>query len=250
MKKWLKWFNGEAAPKAARRRQKSTFQQLMETARAIAETNPRGLKDLVRAVLLPYQDDYLLAVAEEGTDARPNFTPELLFGRELVTRMLFENGGMRCVSLPRENFRLELAKDPVFPWPWKHDRYVSALALIGESKIDRDDPWRRRSAGAWREDDNHSVTLWLPWGIGFVYGGNHSIAAGILAGEGTLSPRYVYDMSYVFSEFYTDGTFYRERQTDRVVSLVASQRAAALFEMGRLMHETGFPAHRDVLSAI
>ncbi|WP_323129610.1 DUF6710 family protein, partial [Klebsiella pneumoniae] len=28
---------------------------------------------------------------------------------------------------------------------------------------------------------NHRVTLWLPWRIGFVRGGNHSIASGVLA---------------------------------------------------------------------
>ncbi|ENZ0047743.1 DUF6710 family protein [Escherichia coli] len=39
----------------------------------------------------------------------------------------------------------------------------------------------------WKQDkNNHYVDLWLPWRIGFMRRGNHSITAGILAGEGAL----------------------------------------------------------------
>ena len=48
---------------------------------SVAEKLPvKALPDLIRAIVRPVQSDFLLAVAEEGTDARPNMTPqEFLF---------------------------------------------------------------------------------------------------------------------------------------------------------------------------
>jgi hypothetical protein len=220
----------------------------MRTARAIAEVNPRGLTDLVRAIVRPHQADYLLAVAEEGTDARPDFEERSLFGEEVRRRMFSDAGDFRTVRLPEDHFRIHLARDPVLPWPWKHSSYVSTLARIGAGKVDPADTWNWHHSGAWRQDGNHRVALWLPWGIGFVQGGNHSIAAGILAGEGVLTPAYVYDMSYLFSEIYADAVSYREMGTDRKLGPVISERLAALFEIGRLMHEKGFPAFHESIA--
>lgn len=244
----VRWF-GDRARKAASKTDVEDaggpFAQLMRTANAIAEVNPRGLTDLVRAIVRPYQADYLLAVAEGGTDARPDFEARLLFGDEVRRRMFSDTGSYRLPSLPAKHFEIQLARDPVLPWPWKHDRYVSALATIGAAKVDPAGIWNRHHSGAWRQTSNHRVALWLPWGIGFVQGGNHSIAAGILAGEGTLTPAYVFDMSYLFSEIYADAQSYREIGTGRRLGPVVSQRLGALFEIGRLMHQTGFPAFGD-----
>lgn len=242
---WFRTRARDAASQTGGDQARGAFAQLMHTANAIAEINPRGLTDLVRAIVRPYQSDYLLAVAEGGTDARPDFEEKSLFGEEVRRRMFSDIGNYRLVRLPEEHFQIHLARDPVLPWPWKHDRYVSALAEIGTAKIDPADIWNRYHSGAWRQDSNHRVALWLPWGIGFVQGGNHSIAAGILAGEGVLTPAYVFDMSYLFSEIYADAESYREMGTGRKLGPVLNQRLAALFEIGRLMHEKGFPAFRE-----
>ncbi|WP_310067158.1 DUF6710 family protein [Paraburkholderia caledonica] len=221
----------------------------MHTANAIAEVNPRGLVDLVRAIVRPHQADYLLAVAECGTDARPDLEEKLIFGEEVRRRMFSDRGDYRLVRLPEAHFQIHLARDPVLPWPWKHHSYVCTLARIGTAKVDMEDIDRRHHCGPWRQDVNHRVELWLPWGIGFVIGGNHSIAAGILAGEGVLTPAYVYDMSYLFSEIYADAESYREIGTGNRLGPVINQRFAALFEVGRLMHVAGFPAFRESIDA-
>ncbi|WP_053087556.1 DUF6710 family protein [Enterobacter bugandensis] len=64
-------------------------------------------------------------------------------------------------------------------------------------------------------------------------GGNHSITAGILAGEGTLIPEHVWDMSFLFERINTDGLhwYVDGKKTEDV----KSWRAAAIFETGRLM---------------
>ncbi|VVE41776.1 hypothetical protein PCE31107_04198 [Pandoraea cepalis] len=52
-------------------------------------------------------------------------------------------------------------------------------------------------------------------------------------------------MTYLFSEIYADAESYREIGTGRKLGPVLSQRLAAFFEIGNLMHEKGLPAFRD-----
>ncbi|WP_312826664.1 DUF6710 family protein, partial [Escherichia coli] len=81
----------------------------------------------------------------------------------------------------------------------------------------------------WQQDrTNHYVELWLPWRIGFVRGGNHSITAGILAGEGPLIPEHVWDMSFLFERISTDGLYWYV--DGKKTEDVKSWRAAAIFE--------------------
>ncbi|WP_306464925.1 DUF6710 family protein [Duffyella gerundensis] len=49
------------------------------------------------------------------------------------------------------------------------------------------------------------VELWLPWRIAFVKGGNHSLAAGILSGEGLLLPERVFNMQDLLNRVSTNG---------------------------------------------
>ncbi len=109
-----------------------------------------------------------------------------------------------------------------YTWPWKTSRYIDNLAQIGVNK-----------GNPWVQDSNHNVILWLPWKIGFVRGDNHSITAGILAGEGALVPNHVYDMSYLFDFINTDGANWYIN--GRKVEPVNSWRHAAYFEVGRLL---------------
>jgi hypothetical protein len=124
-----------------------------------------------------------------------------------------------------EEFKVRLTSDVVLPWPWNRVSMASGLANIGTGK----------PHGPWRQDSNHYLEVWLPWRIAFVIGGNHSIAAGIIAGERELIPRYVYDMSKVFDIVSCDGKYYRFRQTGAAITKVADQRIAAVFEIGRLI---------------
>jgi hypothetical protein len=77
--------------------------------------------------------------------------------------------------------------------------------------------------------------VWLPWGISFVGGGNHSIAAGIIGGGGYVTPAEVYDMSALLDMVQCDGQHYRETSTQNVLADVSDERVAAVFEIGRLM---------------
>lgn len=193
---------------------------------------PAALPDLLRAIARPIQSDFLLAVAEEGTDARPDLDPDYFFFSGLPQVMDYER--MKENSKDPDRFTLSLATDMILPWPWSLPRYISALSHIGCVK-----------GSPWKQDQlNHYVDLWLPWRIGFVTGGNHSIAAGILAGEGHLVPSNVYDMSFLFQTVRTDGRFWYIN--GEPCEPVTKWRSAAVFEIGRSMKTQENPlTHND-----
>lgn len=230
------------AEERARLRPEARFAHLMATAHEIAQINPAGLYDLVRAIMRPVQSDHLLSVAELGRKSTRSVDSMALFGAA-VTRAIWSQRRAQCEDRQlQEPLVVSLAKDIVLPWPWNHARYVAALAMTGASKRPAipDDFPRARWRGPWKYDPmNHSVEVWLPWRIAFVSGGNHSIAAGILSAEGELPADQVYDMSFLFGEMRTNGIEYHCMKTGALLGPAPDPRIAAVFEIGRLIHEQG-----------
>jgi len=96
----------------------------------------------------------------------------------------------------------------VLPWSWKKLRLVTCIAQIGEG----------RPRGQWHQyQNNHYVDLWLSMGVAWVYGGNHSISAGIIQGKGEIIPRYVYDISDVYDYVYCDGVNYYRKEDGSII---------------------------------
>lgn len=177
---------------------KNNFDHLLTVASSLPI---KAMPDLVRAIIRPLQSDFILAVAEEGTDARPDMTPGDFFFNEIINVQDYDR--MKAGERNPQDYPLSLTSDMVLPWPWKQDH------------------------------NNHYVDLWLPWRIGFVQGGNHSITAGILAGEGTLIPAHVWDMAFLFERIKTDGIHWYV--DGKKTEMVKSWRTAAVFEIGRLI---------------
>ncbi|EJP1240240.1 hypothetical protein NVM05_004806 [Salmonella enterica] len=216
----MMFWNRNKKDKATIANEKKRFNHLL----SVAEKLPvKALPDLIRAIVRPVQSDFLLAVAEEGTDARPDMTPQEFFFKGLTQIQSYEK--MKECEMNGADYPLSLASDIVLPWPWSLPRYIDNVSRIGTHK---GKPWKQ-------DKNNHYVDLWLPWRIGFVHGGNHSITAGILAGEGSLIPEHVYDMSWMFELVRTDGNnWFVEGQKAEAVK---SGRSAAVFEIGRLLVE-------------
>lgn len=229
LNRWLTKRHKQAEQKAD-----SRFTHLLKTAHDIAAINPNGLIDLVRAILRPLQSDYLLGIAERGQDALPAIVSYTFFGSDVRDRLFTLDGvNWRGRKLEAPCYKLQLSRDIVLPCAWSYAGYINALATIGSTK--QPENADRRYQGCWRQDQNHRVDLWLPWGIGFVNGGNHSITAGILAGEGEIKPDTVYDMSFLLDELQCDGVHFIDTQTGTHLGAVLDWRTAAVFEIGRLM---------------
>jgi hypothetical protein len=215
----------------------SRFESLIGTATEVAQINPRGVFDLIKATLRPLQSERMLAIAERHTVDDP--VDSYWFFGEAVRKILYSPDGMdfRGLKLDEKRYELHLARDMILPGPWSRSRYIEAMAHYGSMKeYDKIDRFPDADY-TWRQDDNHSVVLWLPWRIGFVCSGNHSITAGILAGEGTIVPDDVYDMSFLLDELYCDGRFFRSAKTKKILSGAPDIRISAAFEMGRLVSD-------------
>lgn len=177
--------------------------------------------NLLHALVRPIQSDYLLAVAADGQDARPTLDERQFFFQSLFDYISFEQ--LSHQKLMPEEYPLSLATDMVLPWPWSMNNYKGCLSIGSR----QGNPWHF-------DDSNHVVVLWLPWRIGFVKGGNHSLAAGILAGEGTLLPDRVFDMQELLRRVSTDGVWWYADESH--LEKVRDWRTAALFELGRLIN--------------
>ncbi|MGF6905267.1 DUF6710 family protein [Paraburkholderia sp. GAS348] len=225
--KLLRWLKAQK-----RTKRKSPFENIMDMARAIADQNPEALHDLVKLVLRPVQAAAMIGVVENAAHEAPgNIEGPTFFFED---RNFYESEPYEF-ELPKDQFRVRLATDVVLPWPWNRQRIANALAGIGNGK----------SSGPWKQDfANHHLSLWLPWGIAFVGGGNHSLTAGIVAGEGELVPEVVYDMSALLSRVRCDGQYFRDTETGRVIARVIDPRIAAVFEIGRLMQSRGVVPNR------
>lgn len=81
------------------------------------------------------------------------------------------------------------------------------------------------------------MELWLPMGIAWVRGGNHSISTGIIQGSGIIQPTGIVDISNIFNHIYTDGMNYYRKSDHQIISQVKNIEFAAIFEIGRIMKE-------------
>ncbi|WP_144030062.1 DUF6710 family protein [Burkholderia sp. AU16741] len=213
-------------------KRKTSFENIIDMAHFVADKNPGALYDLVKLILRPIQAEAMLGVVENAEHEAPADIegPTFFFtDNNFRTDELYER------ELSNEQFRIRLSTDVVLPWPWNRQRIANTLSSIGTGK----------AAGPWEQDfKNHCVLLWLPWGIAFVAGGNHSLTAGIVSGEGELVPEAVYDMSAMLDRVHCDGRHYHEVATGRKIAPVSNPRIAAVFEIGRLMMAHGVVPNR------
>jgi hypothetical protein len=122
---------------------------------------------------------------------------------------------------------IRLNRDLVLPWPWHPLRFEDALTEIGK--------YNKR--GAWRQDPNHDIYMLQPVGVCFVDSGNHSITAGIVKGEGSITDYRIVDMKVLYSLMYSDGINYYRTADNSIIQDVQNIEFAVIFEIGRKLCE-------------
>lgn len=201
---------------------------LIDEANVIIEDHP--ILDVVRLLGRPLQTHNLTQILFKDRvelGKVPRVCPEnfILGFYEKVTVK-----GMRFCDLVerKEDSDKEviLGRDLILPWPWSRERSINSIVNIGKG----------RSMGKWQQDvANHRVILWLPMGIAWVDGGNHSIAAGIIKMQGKIKPDYTYDISNIYKYVYCDGKNYIRKEDGKIISSVKNIEFATIFEIGRIM---------------
>lgn len=227
------------------------FNNIMEFADKVLRDNKYALIDLIKSLMFSVQYDEIKDVIVNGQHQRDfNFLCDFFWDDDkyIWTSMRFKKINVK----PKEsdkNFKLDLKKDIVISSPWDRDRLSSAFSGYGDGKNKK----------SWRQDNNHNVETWLPWGISIVNSGNHSIAAGIISGDGYLSPCIIYDFNSIFDIVKCDGKKYiytgpetinentmKYIKPNDIIAAIDNVNTACVFEIGRMMSENGVCAWPDV----
>ena len=206
--------------------QREEFESILQIARTLAKQDPKALPQLAKMIGRSSQARAMTRVLRQPEESVEDCnhrsmlfdprTPLTKDGRHL-------DDLKRKVPSPRA---LLLGVDLVMPWPWSGGRIIDSL-----SNLKPGGAW-----GAWRQDFNHCVELWLPLGIGWVHGGNHSITAGIVQAKGRIRPEITYDVSRVYRHVVCDGLHFKRSYDNSVIGPVADLEIAAVFEIGRLIN--------------
>lgn len=120
---------------------------------------------------------------------------------------------------------LPVCRDLLIPLPWDRQKLLKSMAYIGEG----------RKWGAWRQDENHDIELWLPLGLAWARSGDHSLVPSLLNEGAEITPTNVLDISGVYDYVFCDGRYYRRVEDNSIISSVKCAEMAILFEVGRLM---------------
>ncbi|WP_195945929.1 DUF6710 family protein [Paraclostridium bifermentans] len=219
---------------------KEKFDNIMSLAKEIIDNysydynHDHPILDFIRILGRRIQSDYmgyLLYSGKEENSTRDLEPREAMFPIYKVTRD--EDGNYikidSLIDIIEYDRKINISTDLILPWPWRRDRIYNCLTNIGKG----------REWGIWKQDDyNHWVNVWLPMGIAWVGGGNHSITVGIVQG-GELKPEYYSDISRIYKYIECDGENFRHTYGGEVLSKVKSPEFAAIFEIGRIMCEKG-----------
>lgn len=211
---------------------KDRFEQVMSFANMIAAQNPTGLLPLLRLVASTLQSYFITSSIYRQLHSAPD-NPELeslFFSYDYPLNEKKQTLWDLPLSLKDVRYSLKLGRDPLLAVPWHRNRLSSTLCNIGTS----------RDSGPWSYDPlNHYVQLLLPFGLGLVHGGNHSITAGIVNAEGTLLTESVTDLSPLYEFVKYDGIAFIRRADGYQLSTPHHEEPGILFEIGRLMVEHG-----------
>lgn len=233
-KGWVRkliWMRGLFRPRSAVRMadRRERFENVMAMAKDVAAADPLGLSTMVRLIAAPLHARAMASAAYQPLHkARSAFDLSDFIGLTSVTP-----DGLSAESLIRRSipgrYRLRLGRDPILSVPWKRPCLANAVANIGHA----------RRLGQWRARSNHKVELLLPFGLGLVHGGNHSLAAGIANAEGTVIAQDVTDLSPLYEHLRYDGmSMVRTHDGCRLWEPI-EEEFGILFEIGRLMVEQG-----------
>lgn len=211
--------------------QREKFQNILNFANQFIEPGNPGLRSLIRLLGRVAQSRAMVNSLGYNHKIDPVMAPNYVWFNDLN---VIDSYG---VSLDKikikfndpQAIKLKLGVDLILPSTWTNERVFGNLCAVGEGKI----------RGAWRQDSNHKIEWWLPVGLGWVSGGNHSLTAGIVNGEGFVTPDSVYDISEVYKYVKCDGVSFTSIKTGIKLADVKDIEFAAIFEIGRKMVEKG-----------
>ena len=208
---------------------KEKFNHAIEMAKKIANQNPNGLFSMVRLVSKSLQQYGMTSVIYTNThEAMKEYSFENLFFKDFQPISPDnKTSADLLISKKVENKMIRLETDPIIPVPWHKDRTLSAFTTIGSDLKNK-----------WDYDpNNHYVTVYQPFGLAIVNGGNHSITAGILNAEGSIPINETRSFEKIYDYVYFDGLNFIRKHDKKIISQPTFFESGLLFEIGRIMLE-------------
>lgn len=204
----------------------SAFEEMLRRAKVYAgEQNIEALELLQRVALRQLQSYQISEGFRRPDDAAPDSLAGIrCFGLNEIPGK--EGGFFSCLKRRElsddKTIIASLARDMVLPTCWNP---VSMTRLLGHLS-----PWKYDAM-------NHFVEYWSPLGIFWVKGGNHSIAHGILMGEGELPVTDAYDLDSLYPVVRFDGESWLDAENDQPIGRPRFPEFGIVFEIGRLILE-------------
>ncbi len=229
------------------------FNNIMKFATDMVDINKYALVDIIKSLLFPMQYALISGTISKSGGRDLNYFCDFFWNDKMlcVWTEMRSNKNKVKIKDANDNFSLNLSRDVIISTPWHNERLLGTLSGLGYGKNKK----------PWRQDDNHKVETWLPWGISIVDTGNHSIAAGIISGDGYLIPNKIYDLSDIFKKVKCDGKNYiyigpkRLKEYSHgsvhikpndIIGYVDNINTASVFEIGRIMTEKGIHAWPEI----
>ena len=200
------------------------FGKYMEAAKKLARCDKEQLQTLINFIARGVQAE-LFDWAFSGKEGFGD--PEsLLFPSYATITDDGRSANEFLIRAIREDDPFALSEYIVLPWPWNDKRLTDCFMYIGT----KNNPWRF-------DPINHNIALYKPFNVGFVGGGNHSLATGIVKGCGIVERYELVDMRGIYEFLYCDGLHYRAKESNAIIHNVPIMELGAIFEIGRLMLE-------------
>ena len=179
-----------------------------------------GIHDYIRALLYPTMYKYIYDCLTAPDNEAPTFKYENFWPIENHT---WRQQSVSIAEEDKDKHLIELNKDIVFTNPWDHKRIVSHLGNIGHK-----DKFKEIVT-------NHWVEIFYPMKVCFVQNGNHSIAQGILTGEGVLHATSYIDLTDKLNSYLYDGFQWINEKTKKTEP-VYNHNFGLVWEISKLLY--------------
>lgn len=188
---------------------------LLERAKRLKEKNSiEGLKDLQRTIWRSFQATAMLQ-PYLSPDHEEKVTIEFNFCGQHKIYDCFQGEVEQYIAL----------SESVITYPWHPTRILSNLGTIGKGLIE----------GTFSPSLNHSANYFWPLMLTQVTGGNHSIAQGIIRGEGEIMLHDWYDLTPLIEMIRCNGEHWIDIKTNKKIAPVKYIELGFSWEVGRIL---------------
>ncbi|ASI93588.1 DUF6710 family protein [Vibrio rotiferianus] len=188
---------------------------LLRRASALAERkNVEGLKDLIRTIWRRLQSRQMLE-------------PYLVDDHQAtgcIDLVIGSFGELHSCYAGRVDTYISLS-EPIITFPWHPERIIRNLGSIGPDRL----------MGNFKPSTNHSVNYYWPIMLGQVTGGNHSIAQGIIMGEGEVKVEDWYNLAPLLNKYRNNGHAWICQERNEIVKYCDCPELGMAWEVSRFL---------------